>query len=747
MQKNQSSYKSSSEEDLLLQEKLEDPNTIMSDIIAGIDHDSIVQDGDTTYFSSVMSDGAVVRFEGQDIDISEKGIRFYPTSKLTSLDALGKIYAYYPTVENYESYSNEVLDFGYGYTYSASKTSVDHAYEVHTYSIGGGYIPELNGEAWMNTVIFEPNFVYMSGNTLNGEGSYVVSSLKTYYDPTEKVTAMREAKMYTDFTGFYLVGDIYDSSNEKLDDPYELNLYYYLIVAPDTEAATLDSPAGSIWSMPSAFYEVGALRDENGNEVDKSTPLKAGYTLDLTIGDYTIPLHLTIVEQYEGAYTMNDLVPYAYPEALGQMDTLVVPVVWADQTDMANEDTLDLFREGIGRIVDVSGNVTDYSATDDEKFSLSEYYDIASYGKMKITSFMTDWYYSDENFADVWALPPDEKYANDIMDWVRNTYPDMDWSKYDKDGNGYVDSMVILNAGVNDETYIISYSGAINYRSSYFGDYAGTQDAPRVNVYTTVGYNWLTNDYSTLIHEYAHGLGLIDYYDVTYSGIDAVGSLDMQSANAGDWNCYSKLAVGWMEPTVVEGLASGESVEYTIGASSLTDDVIIIPAAGTQYSGPFSEYVMIDLLTMDGANEYGTEVFGLDGVQGVRISHVNAVMEVHTEEVTSMIDGSSAEYTVGTIHYANNFKNSDKGRYNLEVIQAGGDNTFTDLSNLKELDTMLAADDLFYAGDSFDVEDYDEFFYNGLMDDGSEFGYTVKVVSIKKDANGVPQATIRVTAK
>lgn len=743
-------YSFGSAQEELLAQKLEDPNTIMSDIIAGIDHGSIVEDGDTTFFSSVMSDGAVVRFEGYHIDISEEGITIHPDSKLTSLDALGKIYGYYPTVVNYESYPlNEALiDWGYGYTYSTSKTSVDRAYEVHTYSMSCLDAPFCNGEIVMSTVVFEPNFVYISGNILNSTQSFVVSSLEAYYDPTEKVTAMREARMDIDFTGSYLPGEIYDSSNEELEDPYELNLYYYLIVAPDTELAQMEDNSGSIWCLPSAFYEVGEMHDENGNVVDKSTPLDLGYTLDLTIGDFTIPLELPFIEQYEGAYTMHDLVPYAYPAALGQMDTLVVPVIWADQTEMANEDTLNFFRKSLGRVVDAKGTVTDHSVTDDEKFSLSEYYDLASYGKMTITSFITDWYYSDRNFADVWTEYPDDAYTSDISDWLLDTYPDMDWSKYDKDGNGYIDSILILNAGVmesKDVFYMGTYSYGMNFLSTYYGDLAGTQDAPRINVYTSIGYDMLEMGTDVLIHEFAHGLGLIDYYDVTYSGIDAVGSLDMQSANAGDWNCYSKMAVGWMEPTVVEGLASGESVEYTIGASSLADDVIIIPAAGTQYGGPFGEYVMIDLLTMDGANEFGTELFGLDGVQGIRISHVNAAMEKRTMEIESQINpGISAEYTIGTIHYGNDYKDAERAKYNIEVIQAGGTNTFTDP---KSDDNKLAADDLFYVGDTFSVEDYDEFFYNGLMDDGSEFGYIIEVVSIGTDANGALQATIRITAK
>ena len=47
----------------------------------------------------------------------------------------------------------------------------------------------------------------------------------------------------------------------------------------------------------------------------------------------------------------------------------------------------------------------------------------------------------------------------------------------------------------------------------------------------------------------------------------------------------------------------------------------------------------------------------------------------------------------------------------------------------------------------FTVEKYSEFFYQGLMDDGSEFGYEIKVVSIDEDANGESKAVIRITRK
>ena len=45
------------------------------------------------------------------------------------------------------------------------------------------------------------------------------------------------------------------------------------------------------------------------------------------------------------------------------------------------------------------------------------------------------------------------------------------------------------------------------------------------------------------------------------------------------------------------------------------------------------------------------------------------------------------------------------------------------------------------------VEKYKEFFKNGKMDDGTDFGYEIKVVSIEENADGGPKAVIRITRK
>lgn len=162
----------------------------------------------------------------------------------------------------------------------------------------------------------------------------------------------------------------------------------------------------------------------------------------------------------------------------------------------------------------------------------------------------------------------------------------------------------------------------------------------------------------------------------------------------------------------------------------------MIPAAGSNFDGPFDEYILVDLFTAEGVNTYDAELYGLQDAVGVRIYHINAAMEKRE----LVVDNKT--YPIGTIHFANDYDETVYGRYNVELIQAGGDNTFTDCDNLC---TIVQAEDFFQAGDVFTADKYSEFLYEGTMDNGSEFGYSVEIVSIGKDASGEYTAKIKVT--
>lgn len=342
------------------------------------------------------------------------------------------------------------------------------------------------------------------------------------------------------------------------------------------------------------------------------------------------------------------------------------------------------------------------------------------------------------SFADMqyeWVI--DKMGIDEAYQWVRENYPDLDWSRFDTDRDGIADAVIFI--GANPEVidnYMTSFAGAAQYSFGYYPENTQeSSDQPALKDFVYIGSGLLDHG-NIFVHEYGHSFGLIDYYDVTYSGINAVGSFDMQSDNVGDWNAYSKYSVGWIEPHIVQNLAAGESVEFTIGAQSDTGDAIVIPAAGAEFDGPFGEYMMVDLFTDSGVNEYDAQMYGLADTTGVRIYHVNAAMERRV-----LKDDYDTEYPIGTVHYTNAY--TPDGIYHIELLQKGGDNTFTDPDNLR---TQLGPQDLFYAGDSFGAANYGEFLTDGRMDSGDEFGYIIKVTDIT-ETDGKPVATVRVTRK
>ncbi len=58
--------------------------------------------------------------------------------------------------------------------------------------------------------------------------------------------------------------------------------------------------------------------------------------------------------------------------------------------------------------------------------------------------------------------------------------------------------------------------------------------------------------------------------------------------------------------------------------------------------------------------------------------------------------------------------------------------------------TRVNAEDFFKAVDCFTLAKYSDFFYNGLMDYGDDFGYSITVVSITGSGEDA-KAVIRIT--
>jgi len=713
-------------------------------LIENIDISSVQtnEDGGISFTAAAPGGGEMRFVADPGVTVSEGGMSFAPGSRIYALDSIGRICAYKPYIADPGSDVNFVY-FSGGYTFdgSLSVESVDDLF------VGAGRencTADCMSEAYAYSPVMElqPNMVIFGADHINNVDDFVLSELTVYYDEKTYATPVDQMYLYFEFYGTYLVGDLYDPSRERYDSANKI-FDFYLLVVPELQdelmpitADFLIDPADYVSRAVSdiAFerYEIGDLKDANGNVLDKATdPLTIGCTIEITLAGMTYDLPLPILEEAADVQTLKELIPYGNVQPVGEITTLVVPIQWSDKPEYATQELYDFIFPKVGRVVDLDGNVTDYSAENAEEFSLSAYYDLASFGQHHIESFVTDWVTAPATFEEIrYASTLEGDLPERIMELVREMYPDMDWSKFDCDDDGIMDSVIFVTACGDEPMEIMSFGGGVHNLRGYDASRAGTVEKPNIKDFICIGSGYIGMP-NIIIHEYGHGLGLIDYYDVTYSGIDAVGSYDMQSSSVGDWNPYSKYAVGWIDPYIVTDLQPGESVDITIGTQSETGDAIVIPAAGKEINSPFAEYIMVDLFAATGLNEYDADSYGIGDDPGVRIYHVNARMQ---RRVLEDVYGDAAP--IGTVHYAN--AENDAQKYHIELLQKGGNNTFTDLKG--GLRAVVQRQDFFYAGDRFDATQFTENLDDGRMDDGSEFGYIIEVLSIEGT-----QATIRIT--
>lgn len=729
------------------------------DCIEGIDINSVKHEDDgSVTFESMGPDGSTVRFLGYDIDVYEDSIVFHKSGRMVSMDSIGRIVSIDPLISDGGSENDYMSVFGGFDTYKdPHPKSLEHMIYTSGHSCDTLILSERSLSRAYDFLTTQPNFVGfgiipLSYDPRGYENIHdcTLSELSVLYLPDDECTGFKEILLNDENYGFVMEGEKYNKAKEGRYNPSKMILDFTLYAIPDIigeknprsfEELKKADPgyiAAFVSDVPSS-YTIGDLKDKNGKVLDKdNAKYEEGMALSVNLGNDTFDVTYSLSPEFKGAKTMHDLVPYAFPEALGDLNVLVVPIAWQDEVSNATDKKYEELQQEFGRVIDKNGKITDHSGQLENRFSLSEYFDIASYGKLKVNSFMTDWYIAPHDFSEYRMMDIDINFENEVMDWFYANYPDMDMSKFDRDQNGYIDSAVFVNIGDMSDAdgyAIISFEGGILRRETYGKEYAQTPDRPKINC--VVNMNSVHFSDNTLIHELSHGFGLIDYYDVTYSGANAVGGYDMQSGNDGDWNVYSKYSVGWIDPVVVKDLNPGESKEITISSFADTGDAIVIPAAGSSTETPFGEYIALELFTGTGADKYDASEFGLGNFEGVRIYHVDATMESHDYVPDDYPDMEPV--TVGTIHYANDYK--ENGRYNLEVIQAGAINTFTDLDkNIRNIDQS----DFFKAGDTFTLDKYSAFFDEGKLDFDEDFGYRIDIVSITGTGENA-KAVIKIT--
>ena len=171
---------------------------------------------------------------------------------------------------------------------------------------------------------------------------------------------------------------------------------------------------------------------------------------------------------------------------------------------------------------------------------------------------------------------PDENTRNygatslrEATEKMINENPTHDFTQYDWDGNGSIEQVVYVFAGLPGNLGVASGYGHIWPNTSYFTAIT-TPDGKKISNYSSSGEHWPTTSNAscgigTICHEYSHCLGLPDIYPTSssagYSVCDEWDLMDGGNFTNYGWcppnyTALEKYLMGWLDLVDIEDAAS-----------------------------------------------------------------------------------------------------------------------------------------------------------------------------------------------
>ncbi|MFQ6093617.1 MAG: M6 family metalloprotease domain-containing protein [bacterium] len=275
--------------------------------------------------------------------------------------------------------------------------------------------------------------------------------------------------------------------------------------------------------------------------------------------------------------------------------------------------------------------------------SMNDYYREVSYGTFGVTGDVTRWYTAPQPYSfyvsGSYGFGP---YPNNAQKMVEHAValadPDVDFSLYDTDGDGYVDALFVIHAGPGAEE-----TGSANHIWSHAW---GTRTPIAVDGVTVWPYSMEPEEHDSgniisigvFCHEFGHILGLPDLYDIDYSS-DGVGFYCLMGS--GSWGAdgrsphrpahpcaWSKIQLGWITPTWVTTDLFNRPIRSIEG----TPEVYRLWTNGN--SG--SEYFLV-------SNRQRTGFDSLLPGSGVLIWHIDETAQNNSDETHKLVDLEQAD--------------------------------------------------------------------------------------------------------
>ena len=272
---------------------------------------------------------------------------------------------------------------------------------------------------------------------------------------------------------------------------------------------------------------------------------------------------------------------------------------------------------------------------------------------------------------------PTDKTRNYGKDQFRNAtlevikqYPDIDYKQYDWDGDGKVEQVIYVHAGLSGNQGEGSY-GYIWPNTGSFSSVT-TPDGTKISNFTGSGELWKNNlgncGIGTICHEFSHSLGLPDIYPTTSSaGYSVVDEWDLM--DGGNFTNYGwcppnfspleKMLFGWLTPIELTERASIKGLKPSADGGEVY-----------QINHSESEWLLLENRQHEGWD------LGIPG-RGLVIYHVNYDRSVWQNNTVNndkskrryeLVHADNMDYDVWDVAIGSKSPYRNKGRLNSAIL-------------------------------------------------------------------------------
>ena len=213
--------------------------------------------------------------------------------------------------------------------------------------------------------------------------------------------------------------------------------------------------------------------------------------------------------------------------------------------------------------------------------SFRDYYQEISHEQFLPISRVTNWITAPNNHSHYsYSNPDGYSHVRELVRYLVDELEDQgfDWSKFDNDGDGYVDALNVLHQGAGAEQG--DHSNIWSHKWS-LGGLSVTYDGVIIDSYTMNPETQSGNIVAigVLAHEFGHALGLPDLYDTDYT---STGSGAFSLMAGGTWGTtgnspwhpstmigWCKNQLGWVEVITIDENQNNVEIEQSYSSNQI----------------------------------------------------------------------------------------------------------------------------------------------------------------------------------